>query len=181
VAAIPVVNISRPEFKANPFPFCAQLRSEAPVHRITLPDKQNAWLITRYDDVLAVLKDERLGKDRMKARTSEQLAKQPWMPGMFRPLTQNMLDMDAPDHVRLRGLVQKAFMPRFIENMRERIQALSDQLLDAAQTRGHMDLVHDYSLPIPTTIIAELLGIPSQDRHKFHRWSAAIVAAFGVV
>ncbi len=70
-------------------------------------------------------------------------------------LTQNMLDLDAPDHTRLRGLVQKAFMPRLIENMRERIQALSNELLDAAQTRGRMDLVHDYALPIPTTIISE--------------------------
>lgn len=103
------------------------------VYRTLLPDKQSAWLITRYEDVLAVLKDERFGKDRLRAKTSEQIKKQPWIPNMFKPLTRNMLDLDAPDHTRLRGLVQKAFMPRLIENMREGIQALSNELLDAAQ------------------------------------------------
>jgi cytochrome P450 len=174
---IPVVNIASSEFKANPFPFYARLRSEAPLYRTVLPDKQSAWLITRYDDVLAVLKDERFGKDRLRAKSSEQIKKQPWMPRVFRPLTRNMLDMDAPDHTRLRGLVQKAFIPRLIENMRERIQALSDELLDTTGIRGRMDLVQEYALPIPTTIIAEMLGVPANDRHKFHRWSAAIVSS----
>jgi cytochrome P450 len=177
VRPIPVVNIASPEFKANPFPFYARLRSEAPVYRTLLPDKRSAWLITRYEDVHVVLKDERFGKDTLRAKTAEQIKKQPWVPNMFKPLTRNMLDVDAPDHTRLRGLVQKAFMPRLIENMRERIQALSDELLQVAQTRGRMDLVHDYALPIPTTVIAEMLGVPVKDRHKFHRWSAAIVSS----
>jgi cytochrome P450 len=77
---IPVVNIASSAFKANPFPFYARLRSEAPVYRTILPDKQSAWLITRYDDVFAVLKDERFGKDRVKATTPEQNSKQPWIP-----------------------------------------------------------------------------------------------------
>jgi cytochrome P450 len=174
---IPVVNIASSEFKANPFPFYARLRSEAPVYRTLLPDKQNAWLITRYEDVLALLKDERCGKNRLKAKTPEQVKRQPWIPKMFMPLTRNMLDLDAPDHTRLRGLVQKVFIPSLIENMRERIQVLSDELLDTAQSRGRMDLVHEYALPIPTTIIAEMLGVPAKDRHKFHRWSAAIVSS----
>jgi cytochrome P450 len=109
------VNIASSDFKANPFPFYARLRSEAPVYRTPLPDKQSAWLITRYEDVLEILKDERFGKDRLRAKTSEQVKKQPWMPDMFKPLTRNMLDVDAPDHTRLRGLVQKAFMPRLVE------------------------------------------------------------------
>ena len=171
------MNIASSDFKANPFPFYARLRSEAPVYRTPLPDKQSAWLITRYEDVLVVLKDERFGKDRLRAKTSEQVKKQPWMPNMFKPLTRNMLDVDAPDHTRLRGLVQKAFMPRLVENMRVRIEALSTELLDAAEMRGRMDLVHDYALPIPTTIIAEMLGVPAKDRHKFHRWSGAIVSS----
>ena len=80
---IPVLNIASPEFKANPFPFYARLRSEAPVYRTILPDKQSAWLITRYEDVLAVLKDERFCKDRLRAKTSEQIKKQPWMPNII--------------------------------------------------------------------------------------------------
>jgi cytochrome P450 PksS len=175
----PIVNINmaHPEFKANPYPFYARLRDEAPVCRVTLPGKHTAWLITRYDDVAAVLKDERFAKDRLNALTPGQAAKQPWVPAMFKPLTRNMLDLDGPDHTRLRALVHKAFTPRLIEELRERVQALTDELLDAARRHGRMELIHDYALPIPTTIIAEMLGVPVGDRHTFHRWSSAIVSS----
>jgi cytochrome P450 PksS len=86
-----------------------------------------------------------------------------------------MLDVDPPDHTRLRALVQKAFTPRVVEQVRERIVRLTEDLLDRAMERGRMDLVRDYALPLPTTIIAEMLGVPTEDRHKFHRWSRAIV------
>jgi cytochrome P450 len=171
------VDIASPEFKANPYPFYARLRDESPVYRVTLPGKQAAWLITRYDDVLAALKDPRFAKDKLNALTSEQARKQPWMPALFKPLTRNMLDLDPPDHTRLRALVHKAFTPRLIDRIRERIQTLTDDLLDAVQDRGRMDLIRDYALPLPTTIIAEMLGVPVEDRHKFHRWSSAIVSS----
>ena len=171
------VNIASPAFKSNPYPFYARLRAEEPVHPVSLPDKQTAWLITRYDDVAAALKDERFAKDKLNALTPEQATKQPWVPSMFKPLTRNMLDLDAPDHMRLRALVHKAFTPRLIEQMRARIQTLTDALIDAAQKRGRMDLIRDYALPLPTTIIAEMLGVPVADRHKFHRWSSAVVSA----
>lgn len=171
------MNIASPEFKADPHPFYARLRAESPVHCVVLPDKQKAWLITRYDDVAAALKDPRFVKDRRNALTPEQAAKQPWVPAMFRPLTRNMLDLDVPDHTRLRALVHKAFTPRLVERMRERVQTLTDGLLDAVERRGRMDLVREYALPVPTTIIAEMLGIPVADRHRFHRWSSAIVTA----
>jgi cytochrome P450 PksS len=73
--------------------------------------------------------------------------------------------------------VQKAFTPRLIEQMRERIERLTNDLLDAVQGRECMDLIRDYALPLPTTIIAEMLGVPVEDRHKFHRWSNALVSA----
>ena len=82
------------------------------------PAARTAWLVTRYDDVVAVLKDERFAKDKFNALTPEQAARQPWVPAMFRPLTRNMLDLDPPDHTRLRALVQKAFTPRLVEQMR---------------------------------------------------------------
>ncbi|MBZ0284095.1 MAG: cytochrome P450 [Anaerolineae bacterium] len=169
------INIASPQFKANPYPIYAQLRAESPVHRIMLPSKQPAWLVTRYDDVVAVLKDERLVKDRTNAMTSEQLGKQPWVPGFMKPLARNMLDLDAPDHTRLRALVHKAFTPRLIEHMRERIERLTNELMDTAERKGSIDLVRDYALPIPTTIIAEMLGIPAEDHHKFNRWSNMMV------
>jgi cytochrome P450 len=171
------VNIASPAFKANPYPFYARLRAEAPVCPVVLPDKQVAWLITRYDDVQMALKDERFAKDPTNARTPEQLRKQPWIPSFFKPLVRNMLDLDAPDHTRLRGLVHKAFTPKLIEEMRERIERLANALLDAAERRGRMDLIHDYALPIPTTIIAEMLGVPAQDHRRFTGWSNTIMAS----
>ena len=171
------VNIASPEFKANPYPFYARLRAEAPVYRAILPTKETVWLITRYDDVAMVFKDERFVKDASNAMTPEQTAAQPWFRKAFKSLKRNLLDLDPPDHPRLRALVQKAFTPRIIEQMRERIQGLTDEFLDKVQDRGRMDVIRDYALPLPTTIIAEILGVPVKDRHALHRWSNALIAA----
>jgi cytochrome P450 PksS len=173
------VNLASPAFKANPFPLYARLRAEAPVYRMTLPTREVAWLVTRYDDVAMVLKDERFVKAAANAQTPEQAANQRWFRKFFTKfaLKRNMLELDPPDHTRLRALVQKAFTPRLSEQMRDRIQALTDHLLDAVQERGRMDLVRDYALPLPTTIIAEMLGVPVEDRHRFHRWSSALLSA----
>ena len=176
MAAIENVDISSAAFKANPHPFYARLRDEAPVHRITLGDKRPAWLVTRYEDVLTLLKDDRFVKEKRSAMSGHQLAKEPWVPSMLKPLERNMLDVDAPEHTRLRGLVHMAFTPRLVENMRDRIQRLADELLEQVQMRGRMDLIRDFALPIPTTIIAEMLGVPVAHRHKFHRWSNTIVS-----
>jgi cytochrome P450 len=169
------VNITSPAFKADPYPFYARMRAEAPVHRVTLPDKREAWLVVRYAEVAAVLKDERFIKDRFK--TPELAAKQPWMPKSFLPLAHNMLDRDPPDHTRLRSLVHKVFTPRLVEEMRRRVQSLTDEFLDASEPTGKMDLIRDYALPLPSTIIAEMLGVPAEDRHRFHRWTNSMVVA----
>jgi cytochrome P450 PksS len=87
-----------------------------------------------------------------------------------------MLDLDPPDHTRLRALVHKAFTPRLVEQMRARVQALADELLDAVGDRGGMDLIRDYALPLPITIITEVLGVPTRDRDRFHRWSKVLVS-----
>ena len=100
---------------------------------------------------------------------------EPFTLRLFKPLTHNMLDVDPPAHTRLRGLVHKAFTPQIVEGMRGRIQAITDDLLDKVRGRDGMDLIRDYALPLPTTIIAEMLGMPAEDRHRFHRWSNAIV------
>ena len=172
------VNIVSAEFKANPFQFLATLRSSEPVYRTTLPDKVKTpvWLVTRYEDVNALLKDERFTKNRRSALTSEQIRKLPWVPPMFRPLERNMLDLDAPDHTRLRALVHKGFTPRLVERMRERVQTLADELLEGRARRGEMDLINDYALPLPMTIITEILGVPTEDRDKFHKWSKTVVS-----
>jgi cytochrome P450 len=170
------VNILSPDFKSNPFPLLARLRAEQPVCRVTLPDKTPVWLVTRYEDVKTLLTDERFAKNRYNALTPEQLRRQPWVPPMFRPLERTMIDLDPPDHTRLRQLVHKAFTPRLIERMRERVQTLANELLDAVSQKGEMDLIRDYALPLPMTIITEILGVPIQDRDKFHKWSKVIVS-----
>ena len=173
------VDVTNAKFKANPFPFYAQLRAEAPVFPVTvpMPTRQRAWLITRYSDVLDVLKDARFAKNPRNAMSPEQLKKRPWMPPMFKPLEQNMLDLDSPDHTRLRALVHKAFTPRLIEQMRDEIQALTNELLDAAEPKGGMDLIADFALPLPLTIIGRILGVPAEDNHKFHRWTKTLLSA----
>src|ERR671912_2389274 len=172
------VNIVSAEFKADPFPQLAVLRASEPVYRTTLPDKVRTpvWLVTRYEDVNALLKDERFPKNRRSALTPEQLRRLPWVPPMFRPLERNMLDLDPPDHTRLRALVHKAFTPRLVERMRGRVQSLADELLDEVTPKGEMELIADYALPLPMTIITEILGVPAADSHKFHKWSKAVVS-----
>jgi len=170
------IDITSPQFKANPFPYFARLRAEQPIYRTTLADKTPIWLVTRHAEVDTLLKDERFAKNPRATLTPEQLRKLPWIPPMFRPLERNMLDLDPPDHTRLRALVHKAFTPRLIEQMRARVQTLADELLEAAARKREMDLIRDYALPLPLTIITEILGVPTQDRDKFHRWSKAIVS-----
>lgn len=172
------VDIASPEHKANPYPFYAHLRRNAPVQRVTLPDGQVAWLITRYDDVVMVLKDERFAKDRINALTPQQLSEQPWMPGIFKTLARSILELDPPDHTRLRALVQKAFTPALVEQMRGRIQALADALLDGLRDRTCIDLIRDYAVPIPTRVIAEIIGVPVADRHEFQRWATVVEPTF---
>lgn len=169
------VDITSARFKADPFSFYERLRRDHPVCPVALPNGKPAWLISRYDDVVAALKDPRLVKNRRNVPGSKK-AGLAWTPKMFEPLTRNMLDSDPPDHTRLRALVHKAFTPRVVERMHERIDAVANALLDDLTARQNVDLIEGYALPIPTTIIAELIGVPTSDRHRFHRWSSAIVS-----
>jgi cytochrome P450 PksS len=175
------LNIAASEFKADPFPIYRRLREESPVHRVKLPNGQSAWLVTRYDDVVRVLTDDRFAKDAFRVLSKDQLEASPWLTKLLTPLlmplARHMLNRDPPDHTRLRALVQQAFSPRLVEGMRGRIQTLAEELLNRAKSRGRMDLIADYALPIPTTVIAEMLGVPIRDRHKFHRWSSALLLA----
>ena len=173
---VPHPNIVSPEFKADPFPFLAHLRSSDPVYRTTLPDGTPVWLVSQYEDVLGLLRDERFTKNRRSALTPEQTRKLPWTPPMFRPLERNMLDLDPPDHTRLRSLVHKAFTPQVVDRMKTRVQRLAGELLDCVALHGEMDLIKDYALPLPMTIITEILGVPTRDRHSFHKWSNAVVS-----
>src|SRR5919199_3110407 len=133
-------DLASPQFKSNPHPFYARLREEAPVWRTTLPDKRTAWLVTRYEDVAGVLKDRSFTKDPRAAQDPEQRTEGPWVPGFLKPLEKNMLDLDDPDHKRLRTLVSKAFTPRLIERLRGRIWDICQELLDAMERKGRAEL-----------------------------------------
>jgi cytochrome P450 PksS len=170
-------NLASPAFKANPYPFYAQLRTEAPVYMVALLQGEPAWLVTRYHDVCTVLRDERFLKNPSNVLTPKQMAARPWFRKLklFKTLQHNMLNQDPPVHTRLRALVNKTFTPRLIDQMRERVQEITDELLDSSQNRERMDLIRDFALPLPATIIAEMLGVPVEDRHRFHRWSNAMM------
>ena len=165
-------NITAASFKADPFTTFKRWRETSPV----VPVKalgQRAWIVTRYDDVQAALKDERLVKNKRNTRGAK--TKEPWMPGFLKPLEQNMLDLDGTDHMRLRSLVHQAFTPHLIGRMQDRIHSLAHELIDRVKAKGQMDLIYDFALQVPMTIISEILGIPERDRQKFHRLSSAAV------
>ncbi|AUX23775.1 cytochrome P450 [Sorangium cellulosum] len=173
-------DLASPRFKANPFPFYAGLRALSPVAHVTYCDGKPAWLLSRHADVAAALKDPRLGKDPYRVLSREERAAQvPWMPWFLRPLTQNMLDQDPPSHTRLRGLVQQAFTPQRIEDLRPRVEARCAELLAAARRRGAMDVVEDFALPVPLWVICELLGVPEADRRRFRAWTSRLTAIVG--
>jgi len=164
-------DLASPEFRANPWPWYAELRQKTPVHQITFTDGKPAWLVLRYHDVAAALKDPRMAKNPFKALSPQEQKKNlPWMPGFLKPLTMSMLDQDAPDHTRLRGLVHKAFTPGTIEQLRAGIERRCDDLLADAKARGRMDLVNDFALPVPLFVITEMLGIPVEERLRFRKW-----------
>lgn len=169
-------DITSPAFKADPFPTYARWRETSPVVRVRLPDGTRPWLITRYDDVAAVLTDtDRLRNDRDGALTAEQAGRALQLPGPLRALQRNLLSLDGEDHARIRALARAAFTPRTVERMREEIQVLADELVDAAIARGRIDLLTDLATPLPLTVIARVIGVPEADTDRFRRWTRALV------
>jgi cytochrome P450 len=154
----------------NPYPLYHQLRALDPVY---WDERANSWVLTRYTDVAAALRDPRYTVMGFMSETS-------WIPADMRPklepplraVSRQMLFQDPPDHTRLRGLVAKAFTPRMIESLRPVIQHVTDELLDQAEAKGHMELMGEFAFPLPAIIIATMLGVPPEDREQFNRWSS---------
>lgn len=169
---VKISDLARPSFKANPYPLYARLRAEAPVCPTVLLG-QPTWLVTRYRDVFAVLKDERFVKD--------WLPRTRWVHRLAGAITHHMLNQDGPDHLRLRTLVHKAFTPHLIERLRSRIESVCDELLDELETSGRMELMNGYALPLPLTVIAELLGIPAEIRNRLHGLSRSTFSASNIL
>ena len=160
------------DFRRYAYEVYANMREEQPIYPIMHKNGSRSWLITRHEDVLAVLKDPCFTKNYLRVADDEYISQ---LTEVDRFMTNNLLALDPPDHTRLRALVQKAFSPRLIRAMRPRIQAITDSLLDAVQDQGQMELIADYAFPLPIQVIAELLGIPTEDKEKFRHWSGIVI------
>ncbi|MFD7668443.1 cytochrome P450 [Streptomyces sp. NPDC059788] len=154
----------------DPYAGYAALREAGPVHRIAGPDGQPAWLVTRYEDVRRCLSDPRLSLDKRHAHGGYR--------GFSLPpaLDANLLNMDPPDHTRVRRLVAKAFTPARVEKLRAPVRRLADSLLDAVEGAGRTDLMESYAGPLPIVVICDLLGVPERDRPDFRAWTDALIA-----
>ncbi len=164
-----------PEALRNPHPILAQMRQDSPLTKLNRMEMTSVpWLLTRYEDCVKLTKDERFTKDMMR-RPGTTIDPDDMMMQAAASINRHMLTVDPPDHTRLRNLVHRAFTPRMIREMGGRIQQISDDLIDAMQGKSQIDLIHDYTVPLPITVIAELLGIPASDREKFREWTQVII------
>jgi cytochrome P450 len=166
-ATAPLFNPLAPEFIRDPYPFYARLRDTDPMHVTPF----GSIVASRQAEASLMLRDRRFGKDfvaRSMRRYGPKIMDEP----VFRSMSHWMLQLDPPDHTRLRGLVVKAFTARRIEDMRPRIQQIVDQTLDAVVPRGAMDLIADFAYRLPVTIICDMLGIPEEHREVFHERSS---------
>ncbi|HXH22572.1 MAG TPA: cytochrome P450 [Dehalococcoidia bacterium] len=165
------------EFRTNPYPAYKMLRE---ADRVMWQEMMQAWLVTGYDEVEAVLKDHgRFSSERQRAanRMVAQLMDQQDQGIMRRTAT--MLSADPPNHTRMRTLVNKAFTPRAVEQMRPHIQEIADELLDAIPDPTSFDIVKDLAVPLPIIVIAEMLGVSPSDREQFKAWSTDIASVLG--
>ena len=160
-------------FIADPYPAYAELREREPVHYDEATDH---WLVSRYEDVNALLRDRRFGRTyRHLASHAEMGHPDPpdWHGPFWDLINAGILDMEPPNHTRVRRLVAKAFTPRFVEGLRPRVQSIMDGLVDELDSAGEFDLIR-VAEPLPVTVIAEMLGVPEADRHHLRPWSADI-------
>ncbi|RDI95611.1 cytochrome P450 [Meiothermus sp. QL-1] len=172
------LNINDPAFVYDPYPTLRTLREELPVF---FDPVWNKIFFLRYDDIANLLRERRLGRSITHILSRDELG---WPPP--NPLTRDfdhfqenhMLDNEPPKHTRLKGLFMKVFTPARVEGLRGRVERIVHQLLDRAEDQGQMDLLKDYAEPLPVTVIAELLGVPEEDRHLLRPWSAKIVKLY---
>jgi len=170
-----------PDFIKNPYAVLRQMREECPVY---WSEAIGGWILTRYDDIITSFKNTsyfsnegRLGKA-VEYLPPEKRANYKAFEDHY--ATKGLLHSDPPDHTRLRSLIIKEFTPSVVEQMRPRIQAVVNSLIDAAEKKGRMDLVPEFAAALPVGVIAEILGVPPQDRHLFKKWADAILGFQGV-
>lgn len=151
-------DLSSDAVRADPYATYERLRRKDPVHYSRLA---GGWVLTRYEDAQAVLIDHHRFSNMQGRSDYGQDA--------------SMLDLDPPDHTRLRSLVSKAFTPRTVAQQEPRVQQIVDELLEAAGEQDHLDLIEVLAFPLPVIVIAEMIGVPTEDLEQFKEWSNAIV------
>src|SRR5688572_6771376 len=173
-------NLQRPEVRANPYPFYNQLRVADPLH---WDEEMGFWVLTRYRDIASVYTNPHFSRAQGLMRGFDRLpeASQCIAEPVYHSFSKTVLYADPPYHTRLRGLMNNAFTPRRVEQMRPRIQQIVDELLDIVQAKGHMDAIHDLAYSLPILVIADMLGLPAQDRQRFKEWSDDLFATLGTV
>ena len=160
----------KPDRKGDPYAYYAHLRRHSPVIRARIPTRGTGWVVTRYDDVLQVLKDPRFSADPKHSATPPLFGfGGRFAPRLIKLVGDSMICVDDPAHGRLRKLVAKAFTPRSIDDMEAGITATVETMLDDAAARGGtIDLMTDFALPLPLQVISDMLGIPEHQRLSFH-------------
>ena len=157
-------------FIADPYPTYAELRDTAPV---LYDEATDHWLVSRYEDVNSLLRDRRFGRTYHHIATHAEMGRpdEPEWHGPFWNLIRaGILDMEPPDHTRVRRLVAKAFTPRYVEGLRPMVQRVMDALVDGVDGMDEFDMLPTVAEPLPVTVIAEMLGVPETDRHHLRPW-----------
>ncbi|HFJ9508572.1 TPA: cytochrome P450 [Bacillus pacificus] len=169
------INLASAQFKEDAYEIYKESRKKQPILFVNQVEIGKEWLITRYEDALPLLKDNRLKKD-WKNVFSQDTKNMYLSVDNSDHLTTHMLNSDPPNHSRLRSLVQKALTPKMIAQLDGRIQRIADDLISDIERKGTLNLVDDYSFPLPIIVISEMLGIPKEDQAKFRIWSHAVIA-----
>jgi len=154
----------------DPYPLFESMRAECPVHRVRLADGHEAWLVLGHDAAHQALKDTRLSKDMVAALDADPDVVDPGLPGPA--LARHMMNLDPPDHTRLRRLVSRAFAPTRIAALEPSVERIADELLDELEAAGPdsvVDLVEGFAYPLPFRVICELLGVPEGDRARLRQ------------
>ncbi len=167
---VPLQLFDSSELARDPFPTYAQWREAGPVHRAVTPSGDPVWLVTRYADVVAAFGDERLSLSKEHAEAGYR--------GFALPpaLDANLLNLDPPDHTRLRKLVNREFTARRVEKLRADVVAIADTLLAKMDTGAATDLVQAYAAPLPLAVIGRLLGVPESDQPDFRSWTTSLMS-----
>ncbi|MCX4984062.1 cytochrome P450 [Streptomyces sp. NBC_00572] len=164
-----------PDFVADPYTAFRRLRERGPVHQVMGPDRGVVWLVVGYEAAREAFGSPHLSRDWQRDY------RQPgWEPPYALNMlgNSNMLMSDPPHHTRLRKLVSQEFTARRVEGMRQRVQEITDELLDGMTADGarSADIIEAFASPLPMIVISELLGVPGLDRASFHAWSNETLA-----